>query len=1319
MADKSTTSNDAKKPEKAKLWRRATAFIRLLAYGGPSFTDMSILLTGFIASIASGVPFPIMSIVFGQLVNGLNSATCEVSDGDASSRQGDINSKILMIVYVGIAYFGLIYIYTFCWNLSGERLAQRLREKYFASVLRQDATFFDNLPAGEVSSRITGEIGVIQQGTNEKVGIVINSVSFFIAAYVVAFIMEPKLAGMLVSLTPAYLIMALGGGYFVQKYFGQSMKSTGEASSVALEAFSNTTLVHAFSANARLEESFVNKLSPSLKAGVLKSVAMAVQAGLLYFIAFSANALAFWQGSRQIADAIQFDTSGVTVGAVFTVILILVDASLILSQAAPFLRSFDAATVAFAKLEADMNRPTAIDGTIEESNNKNLPQYDGTIELRNVNFTFSSRPDNPVLQDLSFTCPAGQQTAIVGLSGSGKSTVTGLIARLYNANEGQVLLDGHDVKDLSVRSVRGQISLVQQEPCLLARSILENIALGLVSSPKHEHLRSTLMDDTLSKVAKSVREGQDLRSASQAHGPQVQEIIDLVLSAAALADVASFIERLDEGYGTSVGGKGNLISGGQKQRISLARALIKDPRILILDEATASLDSASELRIQRALEKVALGRTVITVAHRLSTIRNADNIIVMRQGRLVEQGSHQALMASGGAYAELVRLQGLNVSGGDPEDVESVLSSASTEQFNEKSEPIETSAPAGAETAKDKPAEVDSNDPTKDPQTQDQSFAATARSMSSLFRPYSFPLILATSGAIVIGGTYCASAAIFGNVVGKLSYCETPEAIRHAGELFGLLFFVLAIVEFLANFLSWSLFGWVAEQVIYKVRVLSLRSILEQDLAWHEAKDRNPSLLLGLISQDSNALNGLAGSVICTILSIFVSLIATITMTHIIAWKIAVVCLAVVPLLLGAGYMRVTTVAAFDEKHLEAFADSNAITIEAVNSIKTLQCYSLEHEVLGTYRRSLQEPMRQITKQSAWANLWLAVGYGLSNFLYALAYWWGSTRIIAGEYTQTQFFIVQLALLVSSQLWGQAFALAPDVSRALSATRRLLNVLELGSTKKLSASLTPTWDVEAPPSVSEKAPSGGASITFKQVQFSYPARPDTRVLHGLDLHIRPGQFAALVGPSGAGKSTIISLVERLYAPSAGSVEINNRDIAHSDISFRHNIAYVPQQSVIFNGTVRFNLTLGARPGQQPSQADLEEACKLANIHDTIVAMPDGYDSDCGPNGDRLSGGQKQRLAIARALVRKPQILLLDESTSALDAESERLLQDGLEKATRHTTVVAIAHRLYTIRKADVIFLVENGRCVDQGTHAQLVLRSESYRINALSQAVDG
>lgn len=273
-----------------------------------------------------------MSIVFGQLVNGLNSATCEVNANTAASYQDGINSKILLIVYVGIAYFLLIYIYTLCFNLSAERLAQRLREKYLSAILRQDAAFFDNLPAGEVSSRISGEISIVQHGANEKVGIVINSISFFIAAYVVAFIKDAKLAGMLVSLTPAYLLMALGGGYFVQKYFGRTLESIGKASSVALEAFSNITVVHAFSANGRLEEKFIQALNPGLSAGMWKSIAMAVQAGLLYFIAFSANGLAFWQGSRQIASAVESDTGGITVGATFTVILILVDGKLKISK---------------------------------------------------------------------------------------------------------------------------------------------------------------------------------------------------------------------------------------------------------------------------------------------------------------------------------------------------------------------------------------------------------------------------------------------------------------------------------------------------------------------------------------------------------------------------------------------------------------------------------------------------------------------------------------------------------------------------------------------------------------------------------------------------------------------------------------------------------------------------------------------------------------------------------------------------------------------------------------------------------------------------
>lgn len=231
--------------------------------------------------------------------------------------------------------------------------------------------------------------------------------------------------------------------------------------------------------------------------------------------------------------------------------------------------------------------------------------------------------------------------------------------------------------------------------------------------------------------------------------------------------------------------------------------------------------------------------------------------------------------------------------------------------------------------------------------------------------------------------------------------------------------------------------------------------------------------------------------------------------------------------------------------------------------------------------------------------------------------------------------------------------------------------------------------------------------------------PSSEVLRGLDISIQPGTFCALVGPSGAGKSTIISLVERFYSPASGSVELDGVDTSKIDsVAFRDDIELVPQKSALFDGTVHFNLVLGARPGSDPSIEEIQAACRLANIHDTIMALPEGYQTSCGSNGDQFSGGQMQRLSIARALLRNPRLLLLDESTSALDAESERLFEEALEKIAKGVTVIAIAHRLHTIRRADCIFVIEDGVCVNRGTHDELVKSNATYRDNALHQTLD-
>ncbi|KAI9650512.1 hypothetical protein NHQ30_000528 [Ciborinia camelliae] len=1305
------------------------AFPRLLLAGSPSAADKGTLLLGVICSIAAGVPFPLIGVLFGQLLDDFNAATCSESSGSSSDEdQSGINSRILIIVYLAIAQFVLIYVHLSCWSLHGARLAQRLRERYLQNLLRQEPSYFDELPPGEVASRLNNDIQTIRSGTSEKVGIVLSSLSFFVTAYIVAFIKDSKLAAMLLSLIPAYFVMSFTGTYYIEKYSGLMSDHAATAASIASEALSNIVVVQAFGGSTRLENKFSTALRASRTEGLKKATAIGIQSGFLYFIAYSANGLAFWQGSKSIANSVRNESAGITVGATFTVIFILVEATLLLSQVAPFLHLFIAAIASYKKLRADIDRRPLIDGTADSG--LRLPKAKGGFEFKDVSFAYPSRPEITVLDNINLFIPANKNTAIVGLSGSGKSTIAGLVTRLYDPTHGKILFDGHDIREVNVRDLRGFLSLVQQEPSLLDRSLLENIAHGLINSsnPSHAHLKTAFNSSDLSDLASEVREGKDLMAAVATRAPEIVEIVTLVRKAAELADADSFIIALQHGYGTTVGSSGRLISGGQKQRVALARALVKDPAVLILDEATASLDSRSEQRIQQAINKIASGRTMITIAHRLSTITTADNIIVMNKGHIVEQGSHSVLMAKNGAYADLVNLQCLGSASGKIEraSIDSIsksLATLSTDADIEKSSL--TSCPLGdAEKAKFSAKEetvADSLEEEQEPETPSRSLWALMKGYAPALRPHLLMIFIALVGSTVVGGAFSGEAVIFGNTVGSLNPCKSADSIDSRGNFYGLLFFILAIIEFFGNLVSWAGFGWVSEKVVFTVRVLSFRSLFEQDLEWHQSEGRTPAVLLSYITRDGNALAGLSGSVIGTLFSISVNLIAAIILTHIIAWKVALVCLALVPLLLGAGLMELRVLGQFEDRHENAFTQSVDIGVEAITSIKIIASLSLEEETLATYRRSLKGPRTETFKVSVLASLWQATTYFLGNLVNALAYWWGAKQILAGTYTQTQFLIVVFSLLVSALLWSQMFALAPELSNARAAMARILSLIEIGSDKMQGhVRDLPSTDIEATAETKSPIPSDGkaSSVQIRDVYFSYPARPDIQVLNGLNIDVQPGKFCALVGPSGAGKSTIISLVERLYTPQSGSIIIDGVDVTkHRDVVFRDSIALVSQESVLFEGSVEFNIGFGARPGHEVSMDEIIAACKLANIHDTIHALPDGYKTLCGTNGNQFSGGQKQRLSIARALVRKPKLLILDESTSALDAESEKLLQDGLEKAARGITVIAIAHRLRTIRKADIIFLVDAGRCVDQGSHEELLERSESYRANVMHQTV--
>ncbi|KAI3397089.1 hypothetical protein diail_11232 [Diaporthe ilicicola] len=1312
-----------------------------------SLLDLALISVGFLASIGAGIPFPLLGILFGQLVDDLNSTSCRTGSGaDDGSTQAAVNRKLVLVIYVTVANFCLIWLHCSCWALFGERVVRRLRYRYLCALLRQDLAYFETLPAGDIAARLDADLSTVQAGTSEKVGILVQSVSYFVAAYVVAFLKDARLAGMLVSLVPCFLIMALGGNYFTKKYVGRVGDGTAKATAIASESLAHMRLIKVFGAAGRIESIFVGHLRSVQGAAVGKFLTASVQMGLLYFIAYCASALAMWQGGLQIAESVETGGgNGITVGNVYTVIFVLVDASFIISQVAPFLTIFANASKSSEKLLQTIQRPAPIDGTDREKGIKRS-SMEGDIAFEDVSFRYPSRPEVPVLENVSLSIPSNKMTGIVGLSGSGKSTIAALVERLYDPNGGKVTIDGTDLREFNVNNYRGHVSIVEQMPTLFNRSVLENIAHGLVDSgrPEHQELQEALLGGALAQLAEDARQGSDLEKLAQ-KDPALQTIVRLAREAADLVGATEYIVRLQHGLATTVGPGGSMLSGGQKQRAAFARAVIRNPSILILDEATAALDSASEARIQDAMDKFSTSRTTIVIAHRLSTIKNADNILVMdRGGKVVEQGTYTSLMERDGVFASLVKLQSLK-SNEEEEDFRGSSETASDVIRTEKKRTRDgVESLADAEESSDSEDNGDGANPHahENTKTSTRGFLSTFGAILGLARPQALFIIFGIIAATIVGGSHSGEAVIFGNVVGRLNSCRLPSEIRESASLFGGLFFGLALVEFLANVISTASFGWVSEKLLFRTRVLSLRSLLGKSLRWHDSEGRTPGTLAAYISADAVAMSGMTGTILGITFSVAVNLVSGIVLAHAVAWKIAVVLLACVPVLLMSGFLRIRVQATFAARHAKAFADSVAIAIEAVDSIRAISTFSLQRDAANTFLRSLRGPYRASLKSILYGSFYLALSFSIGNCVYALAYWWGAKQTANGTYTQTQFFIVLTALLFAAQSSGQVFSLAPDISKAAVASRRVLSLIlpkgEKASRLEKEARST-SGDPEngksstAPESqnsrMDEKA-GRGTTIALRNVNFAYPSRPDVPVLTDFSLDIPAGSFAALVGPSGAGKSTVVSLLERLYVPESGSITLDGLDITQAPEaapgtthpSFRDDVALVPQDTVLFSGTVGFNIGLGARPGEVATQEEIEQAARLACIHDTIAALPQGYDTPCGPSAGLqfFSGGQKQRLCIARALVRRPRLLLLDESSSALDAESEARWEAALEtvRSGGGVTIVAVAHRLRTIKKAAVIFVVEDGRVLDRGSHEELVGRCERYRNDVLHQTLE-
>ena len=894
-------------------------------------------------------------------------------------------------------------------------------------------------------------------------------------------------------------------------------------------------------------------LKEAEKWGLKLKIALAIMIGAMMGVIYLNYGLSFWQGSRYLVSG------EMNLSDVLTIMLSIMIGAFSLGGVAPNAQAFTTSVAAAAKIFNTIDRSSPLDPM--DGKGDKLDHVKGTVELRNIKHIYPSRAEVVVMENVNLLVPAGKTTALVGASGSGKSTVVGLVERFYDPVGGNVYLDGHDISSLNLRWLRQQISLVSQEPTLFSTTIFGNIAHGLIGT-EYEHA-------------------------------SVEKQKELIENAAKMANAHDFVIGLPDGYETNVGERGFLLSGGQKQRISIARAMVCDPRILLLDEATSALDTKSEGVVQAALDVAAQGRTTIVIAHRLSTIKTADNIVVMSQGRIVEQGSHNELIERRGAYFNLVEAQRISAEKQEQRAAETTESSSTEEALNKLptlNEKVSTQHLDRVATEKSVSSMVlKGKQPIKGPQ---YSLWTLIKVVGSFNRPEVWLMLTGLFWSVIAGGGNPTQSIFFAKSIVALSLPPSMfDKLRHDANFWSLMYLMLAIVQIIAYSSQGVAFAYCSERLVHRARDQAFRTMLRQDISWFDREENSAGALTSFLSTETTHLAGMSGATLGTILVVSTTLIASIVLSISIGWKLGLVCSATIPILVGCGYFRFWMLGRFHDRAKKAYEGSASYACEATAAIRTVASLTREEDVWEHYHQRLDEQAKKSLKSVLTSSTLYAASQSLMFLCNALGFWYGGTLIASREYSEFQFFVVFSAIIFGAQSAGTIFSFAPDMGKAKQAARGL----------KILFDRVPDIDSWSPNGKPLKHIEG--TIEFRDVHFRYPTRPEQPVLKGLSLTVKPGQYVALVGASGCGKSTTIALLERFYDPLSGGVFVDGKEISTLNLKdYRGFLALVSQEPTLYQGSIRDNVLLGSDRDDVPEEA-IVQACKDANIYEFIMSLP--------------------------------------------------------------------------------------------------------------------
>ncbi|KAG5184898.1 ATP-binding cassette, sub-family B, member 1A [Tribonema minus] len=1171
---------------------------------------------------------------------------------DSTDIKTVVQGFCLVFLVVGIVASVCGFIFVLCWTIAGERQALRLKEAYVKAILRQDVGWFDEHPAGQLPSMVTSLMGKVQDGIGRKIADSMMNGAGSMGCLIAAFYLNPTLSAILLSALP---LIGFAVGMVTKLMSKSTLEGQGHysrAGAVANEVFAGIRTVASLCAEPWEVARYGRHLLSAEKAGIKNGIQNGLGKASMFSCFYLAYALAFWYGIKQVSDDLAAGctedcaSGGKVISSVFGVLF----ASMQLGQMSPGITALGLARTSAVIIFETIRRVPPIDAFSTEGARPDKPPS-GALRLEGVGFHYPARPDDVVYGRIDLSVAEGETLALVGPSGGGKSTMTKLLLRFYDPTSGAIKLDGMDIRSLNLNWYRQQIGYVGQEPVLFAGSIRDNIANGKPGATDEE-----------------------------------------IINAAKAANAHEFIKGFPKGYRTDVGEGGLQLSGGQKQRVAIARAIIKDPAILLLDEATSALDSESEKVVQQALDKLheLKRRTTITIAHRLSTIQNSDRIAVIANKGVAEIGTHAELTALGGIYSQLCKAQGggtgaaAGATGDDALDAETdkSLRDYSMQRTRSHSSSVDGAVKGGKKGDKD-----DDDDAPRAPMSR----------LWALNRPDWMWVVVGLVGAFITGSLFPTEGIIIANIQNTF-YLTNADDMRRTGHLWTLGFVFLAIAATVGHLMLAAGFSTSGERMVRRLRETAFAAIVRHDIGWFDFEEHATGVLTGRLEEDANAMARATGMALGHKVQLIMTLCVGIVVGLAAAWQIGLVAIAMVPLIGFAGVVQMAMLSGGygDTEGLDGGSSAGVVLGGALNGITTVNAFNMQADMSARYHDAVKGTIKDRKRRGLISGAAFGYSQGMMFWVFALLFWYGSILVDRGTVTFLAFFMSMFAVILGAFGIGQVNA---DMGAQKAGQQAAARVFALCDTN---------FKIDPLGAGGAKPERLSGAISFKNIKFSYPTRPEQPIYggplapDGFSLEVAAGETVALVGPSGGGKSTCISLLMRFYDPASGSILVDGRSVQELNVHWlRSNIGYVGQEPVLFTGTIKENITKG---NPDATMEEVENAARAANAHDFIMSFTDGYETDVGEKSALLSGGQKQRIAIARAILRNPNILLLDEATSALDNESERQVQaalDHLQSLQRRTTLV-VAHRLTTIRNADKIAVLGTGAVRELGTHDELM-----------------